>query len=88
VWGNDSRVKYFLQDDFRASDGWLDKFKRRFGIRLITITGENLSCDVSAVDPFVRIFQEKVEELGLGPEQVYNADEMINSETSVLCSTI
>jgi hypothetical protein len=62
------------RDDFRASDGWLDKFKKIFGIRFLTITGEKLSCDLSAVDPFVRKFQE-FQELGLGPEQVYNADE-------------
>jgi hypothetical protein len=48
--------KYFYKmiikkDDFNASDGWLDK----------------LSYDVSAVHPLVRKFQERIEELGLGP---------------------
>jgi hypothetical protein len=58
---------------FRSSYGWLDKFEKRFGIRFLTIM-EKLSCDVSVVDPFVRKFQERIEELGLRPEQVYNAD--------------
>jgi hypothetical protein len=53
------------KDDFRARDGWLDKLKKQFGIRFLTIMGDKLSCDISAVDPFVRKFQE----------QVYNTDE-------------
>jgi hypothetical protein len=74
------KAKYFYKiimnkDDFRASDRWLDKFKRRFEICFLTITGEKLSCDISAVDPFVRKFHDKIEELSLGPEQVYKADE-------------
>jgi hypothetical protein len=39
--------------------------------------GDKLSCDVSAVHHFVREFQEKIEVLGLGPEQVYNADKCL-----------
>jgi hypothetical protein len=63
------------KDDFRASDGRLDKFKKPLGIRFLTIMGEKLSCDASVVDPFVRKFQEKIEELGLRPEEVYNTEE-------------
>uniref|UniRef100_A0A2A4K1H2 HTH CENPB-type domain-containing protein n=1 Tax=Heliothis virescens TaxID=7102 RepID=A0A2A4K1H2_HELVI len=63
------------KDDFRASDGWLDKFKKRFGIRLLTISGEKVSSDESAVQPFIQHFKNKVEELGLLPDQIYNADE-------------
>lgn len=66
------KAKYFYKmimkkDDFRASNGGLD-------IRFLAIMKEKLSCDVSVVHPFVRKFQEKIEELGLEPEQVYNAD--------------
>jgi hypothetical protein len=69
------KAKYFYKmimkkDYIRASDGWLHKFKRQFGICFLIITGEKLSCDVSAVDPFVR-----KKKLGLGPEQMYKADE-------------
>ncbi|CAG5048130.1 unnamed protein product [Parnassius apollo] len=56
-------------------DGWLDKFKKRFGIRLLTVSGEKLSSDESAVQPFIQHFKNKVEELGLLPDQIYNADE-------------
>ncbi|XP_013167850.1 PREDICTED: jerky protein homolog-like [Papilio xuthus] len=62
------------KDDFRASDGWLDKFKKRFGIRLLTISSE-ISSNESAVQSFIQHFKNKVEELGLLPDQIYNADE-------------
>ncbi|XP_054277972.1 jerky protein homolog-like [Macrosteles quadrilineatus] len=67
--------KIMKKDDFRASVGWLDKFKRRFGIRLLTMTGERLSCDVAAAEPFIEKFKEIVDEMDLGPDQIYNADE-------------
>lgn len=67
--------KIMNKDDFRASVGWLDKFKKRFGIRILSLTGERLSCDVEAVEPFVQKFKTIVEEMALGPDQIYNADE-------------
>lgn len=38
--------------NFVASDGWLSRWKRRYGIRQIAICGEKLSADEGAVDPF------------------------------------
>lgn len=67
--------KIMKKDDFQASEGWLYKFKRRFGIRLLGITGEKLSSDVAAVEPFKEQFQKVIQEMGLTPDQVYNADE-------------
>lgn len=61
--------------DFQASSGWLEKFKKRHGIRQLTITGEKLSADESAVEPFKRKFLDKIKEMDLNPHQVYNADE-------------
>lgn len=74
------KAKYFYneitgRDDFAASAGWLDNFKKRFKIRQLTITGEKLSSDFSAVDPFQKLFLEKVQELNLNPHQICNADE-------------
>lgn len=54
------------KDEFCASDGWLDTFKKRFDIHLITILGKKLSSDESEVVSFVKIFQKKV---GVGPFQ-------------------
>lgn len=61
--------------EFNASNGWLDNFKQRYGIRLLRITGEKLSCDVSQIGPFFEKFYAKVREMELTPEQIYNADE-------------
>lgn len=74
------KAKYFYKkimkkDDFRASVGWFDKFKRRFGIRLLTQTGEKLSSDEASVQPFIDKFKQTIEEMDLCPDQVYNADE-------------
>lgn len=74
------KAKFFYKqitglDDFAASSGWLDNFKKRFKIRQLTVTGEKLSSNFAAVEPFQKLFLNKVRELNLGPEQVYNADE-------------
>ena len=50
-------------------------FKNRYGVRFIKITGEKLSSQPELVDPFKKKLQAKVIELGLSPEQLYNADE-------------
>ena len=41
-------TKITKKDDFRASDGWLDRFKNRFGIRRLTTSSEKLSRGDSA----------------------------------------
>uniref|UniRef100_A0A2H8TNS6 Jerky-like n=1 Tax=Melanaphis sacchari TaxID=742174 RepID=A0A2H8TNS6_9HEMI len=74
------KAKYFYKkithkNDFQASDGWLDKFKNRFGLRLLCMTGEKLSCDVNSVEPYKEKFQKVIQELSLTPDQVYIADE-------------
>ncbi|KAK9892255.1 hypothetical protein WA026_019057 [Henosepilachna vigintioctopunctata] len=74
------KAKFFYsritgREDFKASQGWLEKFKKRHGIRQLTISGEKLSADVSAVEPFKLKFLKKIEEMNLVPDQVYNADE-------------
>jgi hypothetical protein len=62
-------------DNFKGSSGWLDKFKNRYGIRQLSITGEKLSSDAAAVEPFKNLLQNKIEEMQLCPDQIYNADE-------------
>ncbi|KAJ8928597.1 hypothetical protein NQ314_018803 [Rhamnusium bicolor] len=58
------KAKFFYQkiaqkDDFKASSGWLQKFKKRFGIRQLTVSGELLSSDFSAVEPFKEKLKKK-----------------------------
>ncbi|KAG5872634.1 hypothetical protein JTB14_003722 [Gonioctena quinquepunctata] len=50
------KAKFFYKeitkkDDFVASKGWLERFKSRHGIRLMTITGEKLSNDATCIEP-------------------------------------
>lgn len=49
------QAKYFYKnitqkDHFQASDSWLDKFKNCFGVRLLCMTIEKLSCNVDSVE--------------------------------------
>lgn len=63
------------EKSFTASNGWLQKFRRRHGIRFLKLSGEKLSCDSSGIEPFLRQFHAKMVELELTDAQVYNADE-------------
>ena len=53
------------EGNFRASEGWFNNFESRYGIRLLTVSGESLSSDNAAVEPFIEMFRKKVEEMGL-----------------------
>ena len=53
----------------------IKKFKKRHGIRQLQITGEKLSADKSAVEPFRQKFLDKIKQMNLVPDQVYNTDE-------------
>jgi len=65
-----------LNCHFTASQGFINNFKKRHGIRLKKIAGEKLSCaDESTINDFKEKFKRKIAELNLVPEQIYNADE-------------
>ena len=61
--------------EFKASTGWLEKFKTRHGIRNLSIQGEKLSAAEETVEPFLQKLHKVIEEKNLIPEQIYNADE-------------
>lgn len=62
--------------NFKASNGWLDNFKTRHGIREIKIEGEKLSAaNIETVNAFKVKLQQIIDENNLTREQVYNADE-------------
>lgn len=74
------KAKFFSQqfdrtENFKASSGWLQNFKNRYGIRQLSISGEKLSSDTLAVEPFKMKLLEKIEEMNLCSDQLYNADE-------------
>lgn len=61
--------------EFAASEGWIDRWKTRHGVRFVSISGEKLSADAEAAKEFSVKFQKIVKENELLPCQVYNTDE-------------
>ena len=60
---------------FKASSGWLQRFKSRHGIRALRMQGESLSGDTTAADTFSDTLKDFLEEHQLTRDQVFNADE-------------
>uniref|UniRef100_H3AEI1 HTH CENPB-type domain-containing protein n=1 Tax=Latimeria chalumnae TaxID=7897 RepID=H3AEI1_LATCH len=62
-------------NNFSASQGWLDRFRRRHGISQVKISGEIRSADSEAASTFPDELKAYLEEEGFTEEQVCNADE-------------
>ncbi|XP_044014037.1 tigger transposable element-derived protein 1-like [Aphidius gifuensis] len=60
---------------FEASNGWLDKWKKRHHIRNITLCGEKKSADYDAATEYRDKFHQIIQDQGLTADQVFNADE-------------
>ena len=60
-------------ENFKASRGWVDKFKKRHGAKLRIISRETFLEKQVNTDDFLKILHEKIKHYG--PEKVYNADE-------------
>lgn len=61
--------------EFTASDGWLDRWKKRYGIRQISISGEALSANKDAVPEFKKLLFSILDKEGISGDQLYNCDE-------------
>jgi hypothetical protein len=61
-------------EDFKASNGWLDKFKERHGIVFKTLQGEAAAVDMEAVDNWRRDILIKLL-AEYSPSNVFNVDE-------------
>lgn len=68
-------AKHYGDNKFSASRGWVNKFKKRHGIRHLKVSGEKLSSDPNVVRPFLQKLSDKIKELNVMPNQIYNADE-------------
>ncbi|XP_028659097.1 jerky protein homolog-like [Erpetoichthys calabaricus] len=64
-----------IPEPFAASQGWLQCFKSRHGIRQLDIQGEKLSSDSDAAALYVMEFKRLVKAHDLSPDQLYNDDE-------------
>lgn len=62
-------------DTFTASSGWLDRWKRRHGVRQLSISGEKMSADKDGLAKFKDEFEKLVEEKKYSRDQIYNCDE-------------
>ena len=63
------------QEEFKASHGWFDKFRKRSGIHSVVRHGEASSADTKAAEEFVTSFADLVEEEGYVSQQIFNCDE-------------
>lgn len=63
------------KNDFQAGEGCFKNFKKWFGMRLLSSTGEKLSSDECGVEPYKEMIKKNIREMGLTPHQVYNANE-------------
>ncbi|XP_032880836.1 jerky protein homolog-like isoform X2 [Amblyraja radiata] len=57
------------------SEGWLQKFKKRHGIKYLKICGVKASAAYDAAERYIDEFAKMVSDEKLSPEQIYNADE-------------
>ncbi|CRL02197.1 CLUMA_CG015446, isoform A [Clunio marinus] len=62
-------------DNFTASNGWLDRFKVRNGIKLCGLREVKTESDINAVAPFKAEVESIAQWYNLSLEQIYNADE-------------
>ena len=67
--------KIFYAGDFTAGSGWLDRWKKMYGIRQLNISGEKLSADYDEVINFKESFKNLIAEENLKMEQLFNCDE-------------
>lgn len=70
----------FLQEgagSFAASVGWLDKWKKRYGLRQLDVCRENLSDDSKVFSDFIEKYKILIKE-NLSPEKIYNCNEGLN----------
>lgn len=70
-----NKIKQSDDEHFTASIRWFDRFKKRYGLRNLTITGEQVDCDMGSILPFKEKLKEKIAEKDLKLFQIYNADE-------------
>lgn len=64
-------------ESFKASEGWLEKWKSRMKIRSMRIAGEKLSADVDAAETYEKTFAQDIKIRQLTKAQIFNFDETL-----------
>ncbi|GBL73537.1 Tigger transposable element-derived protein 4 [Araneus ventricosus] len=67
-------AKALVYDEFRRSNGWLEKFKRRHGILANVISGESKDLDDNDSENWITETHSKILK-DYKPENIFNADE-------------
>nr|XP_012152158.1 PREDICTED: jerky protein homolog-like [Megachile rotundata] len=60
---------------FAGSRGWIQKFKKRYGIKLAWAHGEQGSADAESAEEFITSFVNRLEEEDIDANRIYNMDE-------------
>lgn len=60
---------------FNASQGWFERFKKRFRLHSLKLTGETAGADSKAAEEFPPKFKQIILEGGYTPQQIFNVDE-------------
>jgi len=60
-------------NDFKASSGWLERFKVRHGLEFKAISGESKSADHTKIQDFLNTLEQKM--TNYNPENIWNCDE-------------
>lgn len=63
------------EEEFTASRGWLHRWKTRYGIRELNISGEKLSSNHAIVLQFKDEFEALIKDGDFSPQQIFNCDE-------------
>jgi hypothetical protein len=59
-------------EEYTASEGWLNRWKKRQGIHEMVISGERLSADHIAAENFINTFEMLINDNCFVPDQIYN----------------
>ena len=71
----DFHKMFCVGEDFTASSGWLDWWKKGYGIRQLNILGKKLSADCDEVIKFKDSFKNLIAKENLKMDQLFNCNE-------------
>lgn len=60
---------------FVATNGWYDRFRKRYGLRMLTVSGERASADLEAFSSFKSNLMQIILDNRYEKYEIYNADE-------------